>query len=164
MSIMDVSRTRTFCSATARSLAGLRSAMTTRKKSGTLAAVSRRTGEPHAQEREASATINPGEPVWPASSGLLLRHVVHFSLLHKHSYRKDFRASEDSEVQGERLLPGHRAKQDHEAPEEKPDQDQARRSKEPCSSAAFACSQGPSAFVSGGITTHWQDGHAECVG
>ena len=91
MSIIDVSRARTFCSATARSLAGLRSAMTTLQEVRHVAAVRRQTGESHAQEREASATINPGEPALARVEQSVASSCCPFLLLHKHSYRKDFR-------------------------------------------------------------------------
>ena len=122
-----------------------------------VAAMGRQTGEPRGQECKASATIDPAKPVWPASSRVLLRHVVPFSSCDKRSLfgETSNRGGEDvPEFHRQTSNPYH-AEHECEAPKEEPDQGQTRRMKEPSCRVAFARSQGPSTFISGGMTTHW---------
>ena len=87
MSIMDVSRARTFCSATAHSLAGLRSAMTTRKNSGTSPPCAGRPASPAPKSAEASATIKHGEPDVARVERIAAFVMLSNSPFHKHSNR-----------------------------------------------------------------------------
>ena len=157
MSIIDVSRASTFCSATARSLAGLRSATDDAQEFRHVVAVHRQAGDPDAQKRETGATINQRAAMSRRTSSEAASSCCSFLLLHKHSYSEELPKPSESAVEaGCVVYPVTKRNRTTRPPRNEPDQDKPADRKSPLRPGALAWSHGPSTLVRSGITTHWR--------